>query len=221
VVRVLSVGKLFSCMEDAQIYSVQTYLLADNEGPKQGLSQKICCLCSLQAHLHRLVSEGHRKKDGPLTCSGGQSAPRLTLLLWRGRCPDVWNLKHGLSQKLCSFCQSQKLCRFCSLHSHLCRLVSEGSWTQDGSLTCSSHAFLAYKVSYLSLYIPTTHLEKAQSYYEVHVLFLTLMASSTLQSSILPSSKMPQSASLVLAEKQILLSAVSSSWPQKSSYSST
>jgi hypothetical protein len=47
------------------------------------------------------------------------------------------------------------------------------------------------------------------------------MASSTLQSSILPSSKMPQSASLVLAEKQILLSAVSSSWPQKSSYSST
>jgi hypothetical protein len=29
---------------------------------------------------------------------------------------------------------SQKLCGFCSLHSHLCRLVSEGPGTQDGSL---------------------------------------------------------------------------------------
>ena len=148
-------------------------------------------------------------------------AVRALPLLWQGRCPDVWSPKWGLSQKLCCFCLSQKLCHFCSLHSHLCRLVSEGSWTQDGSLTCSSHAFPAYKVSYLSLYIHTTHLEKAQSYYEVHVLFLTLMASSTLQSSILPSLKMPQSASLVLAEEQILLSAVSSSWPQKSSYRST
>ena len=32
--------------------------------------------------------------------------------------------------------RSQKLFRFCSLHSHLCRLVSEGPWTQDGFLTC-------------------------------------------------------------------------------------
>jgi hypothetical protein len=37
-------------------------------------------------------------------------------------------LKLGLSQKLCSFC---------SRHSHLCRLVSEGSGNQDNSPRCS------------------------------------------------------------------------------------
>ena len=69
-----------------------------------------------------------------------------TPVLWQGKCLDVWSPKWVLSQmlchfslfqKLCSFCLSQKLCRFCRLHSHLCRLVSEGSGTQDGSLTCS------------------------------------------------------------------------------------
>ena len=59
-------------------------------------------------------------------------------LLWQGRCPDVWSLKCGLSQKLCCFCLSQKLCCFCSVHSHLHRLVSEGPETQDGSPRCSS-----------------------------------------------------------------------------------
>jgi hypothetical protein len=64
-------------------------------------------------------------------------------------CLDVWSLKRGMSQKLCCFCLSQKLCCFClsqklwcfcSPHSHLCRLVYEGSGTQDGSLTCSERA---------------------------------------------------------------------------------
>jgi hypothetical protein len=56
-----------------------------------------------------------------------KSPPGLTPLLWWGRCPDVWSWKQGVSQKLCHFCLSQKLCCFCSLHSHLHRLVSEGS----------------------------------------------------------------------------------------------
>jgi hypothetical protein len=47
----------------------------------------------------------------------------------------IWNSllaeDEGLIQGL-----SQKLCPFCSLHSHLCRLVSEGSRTQDSSPTC-------------------------------------------------------------------------------------
>jgi hypothetical protein len=55
----------------------------------------MCCLCSLQAHLHRLVSEEHWTQDGSLTCSGGQSPPRQTTLLWQNRCPDVWSLKRG------------------------------------------------------------------------------------------------------------------------------
>jgi hypothetical protein len=40
-VRALSVGKLSSCREGAQISGVQTFLLAEDEGPKQGLSQKL------------------------------------------------------------------------------------------------------------------------------------------------------------------------------------
>ena len=49
VVRVLSAGKLFSCREGAQISGIQTCILAEDEGLKQGLSQKMCCLCSLHA----------------------------------------------------------------------------------------------------------------------------------------------------------------------------
>ena len=79
MVRVLSAGKLSSCREGAQISGIQTCLLAEDEGLKQGLSQKICCFCSLHAHLHRLVSKGSRTQDGSLTCSGGQSPPGQTL----------------------------------------------------------------------------------------------------------------------------------------------
>ena len=120
MVRALSAGKLSSCREGAQRSGIQTCLLAEDEGPKQGLSQKMCCLCSLHGHLHRLVSKGQETQDGSLTCSGSQSPPGQTPLLWQGRCPDVWILKWGLSQKLCCFCLSQKLCRFCILHFHLC-----------------------------------------------------------------------------------------------------
>jgi hypothetical protein len=104
VVRVLSADKLSSCRESTQISGVQTCLLTEYEGPKQGLSQKMCCLCSLHAHLYRLVSVGEGTQDGSLTCSSGQTPPGQTSLLWWGRCPDVWSPKRGLSQKLCCFC---------------------------------------------------------------------------------------------------------------------
>ena len=122
-------GKLSSCREGAQKSGIQTCLLALDEGQKQGLPQKMCCLCSLHAHLHRLISEGHWTQDGSLTCSRGQSPPRQTLLLF----PDVWSLKQGLSQKLCCFCSLLS-------HLHRLRLVSEGPGTQDGSLTCTERA---------------------------------------------------------------------------------
>jgi hypothetical protein len=57
VFRALSAGKCSSCREGAQRSGVQTCLLAEDEGPKQGLSQMICCLRSLHAHLHRQVSK--------------------------------------------------------------------------------------------------------------------------------------------------------------------
>ena len=140
MVRALSSGKFSSCREGAWRSGFQTCLLAEDKGPKQSLSQKMGCLCSLHAHLHRLVSEGLKTQDGSHTCSGGQSPPRWSPLFWQGRCPDVWSPKRGLSQKLCSFCLSQKLCCFCSPHSHLRRLVSEGSRNQDGSSRCSGNA---------------------------------------------------------------------------------
>jgi hypothetical protein len=147
VIRVLSAGKLSSCREGAQISGIWTCLLTEDEGPKQGLSQKLChsCLsqmlcsfCSLHSHLFRLVSEGSETQDGSPRCSAAEpSLADWTPLIWRGRCPDVWSLERGLCQKLCHFCLSQKLCSFCSLHTHLCRLLTEGSGTQDGYPRCS------------------------------------------------------------------------------------
>jgi hypothetical protein len=60
VVRVLSAGKLSSCREDAQRSGTQICLLSEDEGWKWGLSQKLCCFCSLYTLLCRLVSEGTR-----------------------------------------------------------------------------------------------------------------------------------------------------------------
>ena len=43
MVRAVSVGKLSSYRERAQISDVQISLMAEDEGPKQDLSQKLCC----------------------------------------------------------------------------------------------------------------------------------------------------------------------------------
>ena len=120
MVRALSAGKVSSCREVAQRSGIQTCLLAEDEGLKQGLSQK-CCLCSLRAHLHRLDSKEPETQDGSLTCSRSQSPLKQITLLWWGRCSDVWSPEWGLSQKLC---------RFCSPHANLSRLVTEGPGTQ-------------------------------------------------------------------------------------------
>jgi hypothetical protein len=51
VVRALSAGKFSSFKEGAQIPAVQTCLLAEDEGPKQDLSQKL-----LASVVHTLTS---------------------------------------------------------------------------------------------------------------------------------------------------------------------
>ena len=43
MVRALSAGKLSSYKEREQISGIRTSLLAEDEGPKQDLSQKLCC----------------------------------------------------------------------------------------------------------------------------------------------------------------------------------
>jgi hypothetical protein len=61
--RVLSAGKLSSCREGAQISGVQTCLLAEDEGLKQGLFLNLCSICSPHSHLRRLVSSESLKKN--------------------------------------------------------------------------------------------------------------------------------------------------------------
>jgi hypothetical protein len=102
VVRALFAGKLFSCREGAQIYGVWTCLLAEDEGLKQGLTQKLCGFCSPNSHLCRLVSEGSGNEDGSPRCSGEALSVGWTPLFWQGTCPDVWSPKWDLSQKLSS-----------------------------------------------------------------------------------------------------------------------
>ena len=69
MVRVLSAVKLSSCREAAQISGVQTCLLAEDDGPKQGLSQKLCRFYSPYSHFCRLVSEESGNQDGSRRCS--------------------------------------------------------------------------------------------------------------------------------------------------------
>ena len=135
MIRVLSAGKLSSCREGAQISGIWTCKLTEGEIPKEGLSQKLCIFCRPHSHLRRLVCEGSGTQDGSPKCSVAEpSRAGCTPLLWWGRCPDVWSLKQRLSQKLCHFCLLQKLRSFYSLHTHLCRVVTEGSGHKMASL---------------------------------------------------------------------------------------
>ena len=103
MVRVISAGKLSSYREGAQRSGVQTCLLAEDEGLKQGLSQKMCCLCSLHAHLHRLVSEGPDTRWLSHLLWESEPSQEATSPLV-GKVQDVWSPESGLSQKLCCFC---------------------------------------------------------------------------------------------------------------------
>jgi hypothetical protein len=109
VVRVLSEGQLSFCREGGQISGIWTCLLAEDEGPKQGLSQNVCSFCSPYSHLSRVVSAGSGNQMSPPDAVAKPSEAGWTPLLWQGSCPDVWSLKRGLPQKLCGFCLFQKL----------------------------------------------------------------------------------------------------------------
>ena len=53
----------------------QLCLLAEDEGLKVALSQKLCYFCSPGALLHILVYEEPRIQDGALTCCGIRTLP--------------------------------------------------------------------------------------------------------------------------------------------------
>lgn len=109
MVRALSAGKLSSYREGAQISGVRTSLQAENEGPKQELSQKLCCFGLSQKLLASVctlspVQTTFRRSPGikmaPSVPEAKASQARCTPLLWPGRWSDVRSLKRMLSQKL-------------------------------------------------------------------------------------------------------------------------
>jgi hypothetical protein len=118
VVRALSVGKLSSYREGAQISGVRTSLLAEDEGPKQDLSQKLCCFGLSQKLLASVVHiltcadyfwQSLGTKMAPADAEAKPSRAGQTPVLWPGRWQDIWSPKRGLSQKLCGFRLYQKL----------------------------------------------------------------------------------------------------------------
>jgi hypothetical protein len=149
LVRVLSAGKLSTCREGAEISGLRTCLLAEDEGLKQGLSQKPCSFCSLHSHLHSLVvSERSWIRDGSLRSSvktflGWMDTSPLAGTVCRCLEPETGSAPEALPPL-----QVPEAVSFCSPHSYLWRPVSEGSGNQDGSgkqdgsPRCSSKALL-------------------------------------------------------------------------------
>ena len=71
-----------------------------------------------------------------------QSPPRPGGHLSSGReGAGMSGARNGSSPEAVSLLLLQKLCSFCSPHSHLCRLVSEGSGNQDDSSSCLGNPF--------------------------------------------------------------------------------
>jgi hypothetical protein len=81
VVRALSVGKLSSCREGAQISVVRICLLEEDEGPKQGLFQKLST-----SVVHTLTCADWSWWD-PVDALVKLSRAGWTPLLWQ--CPSI------------------------------------------------------------------------------------------------------------------------------------
>jgi hypothetical protein len=89
VVRGLSAGKLSSCIEGGQISGIWTCLVAEDEGPKQGLSQNLCSFCSPHFYLCRLVSIESQNQDGSPRCCGNALLGRADTSPLVGKVPVV------------------------------------------------------------------------------------------------------------------------------------
>ena len=107
-----------SYREGTQISGVWTSLLTEDEGPKQNLSQKLCCFGLSQKLLASLCTFSpvqntfrwsSRTKMAPADPEAKASQAGWTPVLWLGRWPDVWSPKMVLPQKLCGSRLSQKL----------------------------------------------------------------------------------------------------------------
>ena len=108
MVRALSAGKLSCYMEGAQVSGVWTSLLVEHEGPKQDLSQKLCCF--------GLSQKLRQRPHGPgIHLSSGREGGRMSGAL-KGRC---------LRSSVAPACS--RSCQLLCAHSHLCRLLTPHS----------------------------------------------------------------------------------------------
>ena len=119
-------------MEGVQISGIRTCLLAENEGLKQVLSQKLCHFClsqklcsfsSRHSDLHSLVSERSQTRDG--SPGGADTSPMA------GMVPGCLEPEMGPAPEALWLLPVPETVSFCSPHSHLRRLVLEGSGNQD------------------------------------------------------------------------------------------
>ena len=101
MVIALSAGKLSSYREGAQISGIQTSLLAEDEGLKQDLFQKLCCFCSPHSPLHRLVSEGSGNQDGSPKCSSKAIQGRADTSPLSGKVSRCLEPKTGSFLRVC------------------------------------------------------------------------------------------------------------------------
>jgi hypothetical protein len=141
VVRALSAGKLSSYREGAQISGIRTSLLAEDEGPKQDLSQKQCFFGLFQKLLtsvvHALTCADYFRwsrgaKMAPAYVEGKPSLAGQTTVLWPEVARCLKPVKGAASEALLLLPVPQAV-SFCSAHSNLCRLLSAESRNQDGS----------------------------------------------------------------------------------------
>jgi hypothetical protein len=127
VVRTLSAGKLSSYREGAQISGVQMSLLAEDEGPKQDLSQKLCCFGLSQKLLasvvHTLTCADYfrwspRTTMAPTNPEAKASRGPADTCPLAGRVAGCLEPEKGAASEALWLPPVQEAVSFCSAHSH-------------------------------------------------------------------------------------------------------
>jgi hypothetical protein len=144
VVRGLSEGRLSSFSEGAQISDVQTCLLAEDEGPKQDLSQKLlaCVVHALTCADQSRWSLGTKMSPAD-RCSGNSFLGWVDTSPLTGKVPSCLETEKGAAFEALWLPPVPEAVSFCSPHSHLCRLVLVESGNQDVSCSCSGNSLQA------------------------------------------------------------------------------